>query len=248
MPVTRKQTAPSGWSQAKQRLPGRFRDQHKSPQFPEGRPWIGQLERPALQDEGLETASIPMPVGELAADGWTAPFYPDQKYFRYSQGTEILEFRLRIDYRQMLADDTASTREYYKRAVKEAAALKMYPLPTYGSVIPWELQQVIGPAPRSPKIAEAALAGDQWLLGQSTEVNEALQRLLEMGTSWTPTPEQSMQGGDDLKKLRAELDALKAELSKPKGNRKGASPEQMEQMRNARKKNDTKPSPAVAQT
>ena len=199
------------------------------------------LERPALQDGGIETAALPMPIGDLNADGWEAPWYPEQKYFKYSQGTQILEFRLKIDYRAMLVDYTAATREYYERAVKQAAALKMFPLPTFGGLIPWELEQAVGPAPKSPKIPEAALSGDLWLLGFSNEENEELARFLQMGTKWVPTPEQSLKGVDDLQAMRNELAELRALLTK----KNGGSAEHMKRMRESRK---NKPAQADAMT
>lgn len=241
MPILRQAASVSGWSQDKQRLPGRFHDQHRSSLFPEGRPWIGMLERPALQDGGIETAALPMPIGDLNADGWEAPWYPEQKYFKYAQGGTILEFRLKIDYPAMKGDYTAATRAYYERAVKEAAALKILPLPVFGAVIPWELEQVVGPAPRSPKIPEAAMTGDQWLLGFSEEENEELARYLQMGTQWVPTPEQSVRGADELATMKAELRELRAllQLQAAVSSKRGASPEHMQRMREMRK--PTKP-------
>jgi hypothetical protein len=201
--TAREPNAAVGWSQDMQRSAALYYDQHRSPKFPDGRPWWSySVERPALQ-EGIKTDMRAMPVGELNADGWEAPWYPEQKYFRYSQGV-LQDFRVRIDYVAMKNDYTAATRTYYERAVKEAATLSM-PLPTYNSVIPWELQQVVGPAPKSPKIPEAAMAGDLWLLFGEGDENEELARLLTMGTEWVPTPEQSLAKADELALVKAQL-------------------------------------------
>jgi hypothetical protein len=212
MPVLRTVKTSSGWSQDKQRAVALFHDQHRSEQYPDGRPWWGVTERAAIQDGDTPTAALPGVVGDLNVDGWEAPWYPEQKYFNYAPSGRMLEFRLRIEYGRMRTDYTAATRAYYERAVKKAAALKMS-LPTYNSVIPWELQQVVGPAPKSPKIPEAALAGDRWLLFGEGEENEVLHRLLTMGTEWVPTPEQSVKTGDEMQKLRGELEELKAMLT-----------------------------------
>lgn len=209
--VTKQQ---SGWSQAKQRGLAIFYDQHKHPtKCPNGRPWWAITEKPA------EGAAMPMPVGPLMPMDWEqlgifAPWEPEQAYLirnlgKAKPGATLSEYRFFIDYPQMVTDYTAAHKMYYERAVKEAAALRITPLPKYGDVLPYELRIVVGEPPKSPKVPQAALAGDDWLLGFDREENEALARLLTMGNVNIATFEQSVQSHDETAELRKELESLK---------------------------------------
>ena len=120
-----------------------------------------------------------MPVGELIPHGWGAPWTPDMHYMQMSLGT-LQTNRFRIAYERMITDYRQSMEEYYQRAATEAAAFNL-PIPEYGEAVTWKLKAIVGAAPRSPRIPEAALAGDRWLLGFTDEPNEYLQRLLESG-------------------------------------------------------------------
>ncbi len=205
----------SGWSQAKQRDLAIYYDDHRHPvKCPNGRPWWAIVERPA------EGAAMPMPVGPLMPMDWEslgifAPWEPDQKYIvrnlgKAKPGATLSEYRFHIDYESMELDFTTQTRAYYERAVKEAAGLHIHPLPKYGQMLPYELRIVVGEAPKSPKIPQAALAGDDWLLGFDREENVELARLLQTGHRDIETFEQSIASQDDTAKLRAELEELKA--------------------------------------
>lgn len=213
--VTKQQ---AGWSQAKQRSTAIFYDQHKHPtKCPTGRPWWAIVEKPA------EGAAMPMPVGPLMPMDWEAlgifaPWEPEQKYIirnigKAKPGATLSEYRFFIDYTQMVTDYEAEQRAYYERAVKEAAALHL-PLPKYGDVLPYELRIIVGEPGKSPKIPQAALAGDDWLIGFDREENEMLARLLKMGHTDLATVEQSMAQQDDTAKLRAELEELKSLMLK----------------------------------
>lgn len=210
--VTKQQ---AGWSQAKQRDLAIFYDQHHHPvKCPNGRPWWAIVERPA------EGAAMPMPVGPLMPMDWEslgifAPWEPEQKYIirtlgRAKPGATMNEHRFSIDYQQMVTDYTADQRAYYERAVKEAAALHMNPLPRYGDVLPYELRVIIGEPGKSPKIPQAAMTDDQWIIGFDREENTELARLLKMGHTDLATVEQSMAAQDDTASLRAELEELKS--------------------------------------
>ncbi len=193
-----------GWSQAKQRSLAVFYDQHKDgTKFPNGRPWWCYVERPA------DGAAMPMPVGELQPHGWEAPWYPEHKYINMAMG-RLSDNHFRIDYQRMITDYTSAMREYYSRAVKEAVALNL-PAPGYMGVIGYRLTQIVGEPPKSPKIPEAALAGDRWLLGFHDETNEALSRLLTMGNIALETPEQSISTQDEIAELREKLNQLIAQ-------------------------------------
>ena len=172
-PLSRYQAPVEGWNQNRQRGLGLFYDQHRSEKFPDGRPWWSYTERPA------DGAHMPMPVGELIPHGWTAPWVPDATYMQMSMGT-LQTNKFRIMYERMIADFRQSMDEFYQRAAAEALQANL-PIPDYGAPLGWKLRAIVGQPPRSPRIPEAALAGDRWLLGFTLEPNEYLQRLLESG-------------------------------------------------------------------
>lgn len=193
--MANKYVAPSeGWSQAKQRSVAIWYDQHTHPvKAPQGRPWWSVVENSA------EGGVMPMPVGELTPMDWEAagifaPWFPDMKYVTArigmsKPGLHIFEHRFKIDYQSMLTDFTASTRAYYERAVREARSQNLK-VPRNLSEIPYELEIIVGQPPKSPKIPEAAMSGDAWLLGFDQEENEQLARYLKFGTAQVLTFEQ----------------------------------------------------------
>lgn len=194
--MANKYVAPSeGWSQAKQRSVAIWYDQHTHPtKAPQGRPFWSIVENAA------SGGVMPMPVGELTPMDWEqsgifAPWMPDMKYItaRIGQskpGLSIFEHRFKIDYQQMLTDFTAATRAYYERAVREARSQNLK-VPRNLSEIPFELEIIVGTPPKSPKIPEAAMSGDAWLLGFDQEENEQLARYLKFGTAQVMTFEQA---------------------------------------------------------
>lgn len=194
---------PAGWSQADQRNYAVWYDQHKCAKFPQGRPWWSVVERPA------EGAAMPMPVGELQPQGWDAPWMPDANYInksigRATQGATMHEHRFRIDYTAMINDRKQALREYYDRAVLEAVG-QGWEAPNYGDVISFRLRAIIGAPPQSPKIPEAAMAEDPWILGFSTAENETLARLLQHGREDIETATQSEAKMDRVGELEAKL-------------------------------------------
>lgn len=190
-----------GWSQARQRSLAIFYDQHKDgDRFPNGRPWWCYVERPA------DGAAMPMPVGELQPHGWDAPWYPESKYVAMAVG-RLSDNHFRLDYQRMITDYTAELRAYYAKAVREAAA-QNFKAPVYGGAVEYRLRMIVGEAPKSPKVPEAALAGDRWLLGFTKEPNESLQRLLTMNSETLESPEESVSNADQIEDLRRKLDAL----------------------------------------
>lgn len=184
---------PEGYSQASNRGVMFWFDQHRDPHyrtpdgvaiFEQGRPYWSWVERPA---DGVDA---PMPVGEVIPLGWGAPFYAPQQYIIKSigkvtgrgdwlKGAGTTQF-FKIDYAEMLKHDTDAMQEYYRLAVAEAVRLKE-PLPKYGQPLSPELRLVVGPPPRSPKIAEACIAGDKWILGQQMPITDRV-----TGKSYVP--------------------------------------------------------------
>jgi len=172
--LTRYQAPAEGWNQNRQRGLGLFFDQHRSKDFPDGRPWWCYTERPA------DGAHMPHPVGELIPHQWSAPWTPEAMYMQMSMGT-LQTNRFRIMYERMIADYQQARDEYYQRAVAEAVQNSL-PIPESAELLTHKLVMIVGRPPRSPRIPEAALAGDRWLLGFTTEPNEYLQRLLDYGS------------------------------------------------------------------
>lgn len=193
-----------GWSQADQRSYAIFYDQHKSAQFPQGRPWWAVVERPA------EGAAMPMPVGPLQPQGWDAPWLPADKYMtasigRATPGATMQEHKFRIDYAAMIADCKRAMREYYDNAITEAIG-QGWTAPDYGDPIPYRLRAIVGKGPPlSPKVPEAALAEDPWILGFSKAENESLARLLQHGLIEVDTAQQSEAKVDKIAALEAKL-------------------------------------------
>jgi hypothetical protein len=216
MPVARQIIMPEGWSQNKQRTVGFFFDQHRDTTyrdakgvaiFENGRPYWAYVEKPA------NGVAMPMPVGEIIPIGWQAPWYAPQKYLVKSLGRIARDGNwhtgpgttnyFRIDYAAMIKEDSDAMQAYYEIAINEAARLNITPLPQYGQPLPHNLRLVVGRPPRSPKIAEAALAGDRWLLGQQMpeldrasgeyviRENPVLARLIKMSHETLLTPDQS---------------------------------------------------------
>lgn len=204
-----------GWSQHKQRALAFYYDQHRSDKFrnAEGEP-IHQIGRPywAWVERPADGAAQPMPVGPIAPAGWQAPWYAPEKYVVRSIGlvtadgawtnSAIRTNHFRIDYGAMAHEATEATKAYYERAVREAAAQKMT-LPKYGQPLPFELEIIVGRAPVSPKLPEAASAGNDWILGQrmpefnpasgrvEVVVDRTLARLIHMSSVDLPTPDES---------------------------------------------------------
>jgi hypothetical protein len=201
----------TGWSQADQRNVAIFRDQHKCAQFPEGRPWWANVERAA------EGAAMPMPVGELMPLGWDAPWFPDAKYInasigRATPGATLQEHKFRIDYAAMIADCKRAMREYYDNAITEAIG-QGWQAPDYGAPIPYRLRAIVGKGPPlSPKVPEAALAEDPWILGFSKAENETLARLLQHGLAEVDTAEQSEVKVDKFAEMEAKMAAQAAQI------------------------------------
>lgn len=242
---TRTALEAEGWSQNKQRATAIFYDQHKDSTyrlpaghpdagkqpFLNGRPWWGYVERPA------EGTAMPMPTGPLVPMGWTAPWYPPEKYIVGSIGRirpdgsmavvgigGVFEARFRIDYVAMMGEYTQALRDYYDKAVRTAAEIGLSG-PDYGAPISYQLRVRIGDPPKSPKVPEAALAGNKWLLGQlppvfnqrtqqwEVEEDEQLARLLSSGDPTVATAEQAERRVDRVAEMEKQIAELRALLT-----------------------------------
>jgi len=175
MPQKPQSQVSSVGSQRDDRYPDTFYDQHRSARFPNGRPWNGNREMAANKGDkdGFIGTLSPGDHTEPFTSGWTAPWYPEQRFFKYNH----LRNKITIDYPAMRAHDAEYSDKYYS-----AAAIISYEKgwePTREGTLPqFTIRKVLGNPPRSPKIAEAAMAGDPWLLGFSNEPNAELATLL----------------------------------------------------------------------
>ena len=242
---TRTALEAEGWSQNKQRSTAIFYDQHKDSAyrypvghprageqpFLNGRPWWGYVERPA------EGTAMPMPTGPLTPMGWEAPWYPPEKYIVSSIGRikpdgsigsagggGLFEARFRIDYVQMMGEYTQAMRDYYDKAVRVAAEMGQAG-PDYGGAITYQLRVRIGDPPKSPKVPEAALAGNKWLLGQQVPVfnsrtqrweveeDEQLARLISSGDITLATAPQAEKQADRVADMERELAEIRKLLA-----------------------------------
>lgn len=171
-----------GADQANRRMLTTFRDQHKSPKFPEGRPWWGYVELPAdpMQPPGVVGAMQPgnheHPFGtreDPTYERWEAPWYPQEKFFDFDHRRGIIRLR----YDKMVVEYTAENRKYYAAANKIAAGNGWEPPKPGGAMHP-RFVDILGQQPQSVKIPQAAQAGDRWLLGFQDERNDELAKIL----------------------------------------------------------------------
>ena len=243
----------NGMDQSATRGVGVWFDQHKSSNyvnakgeriFENGRPYWSVIE--------MKTR---MPVGPVSPIGWDAPFLPPQQYIisgigkatnvvaSYAEGLpkSVTTDRIRIDYQRMKRDDTAATMDHWRLAVNVANE-NGWDVPAYLAPMDRRLLALVGPAPRSPKIADALLSGDPWILGQlqptldpktntmRVEENEQLAKVLKLNRedvfqpqAWEAAENEAPADAKALLKelleMRRELDALKGEPPKNKGGR-----------------------------
>lgn len=180
---------------------------------------------------------MPMPTGPLTPMEWTAPWYPPDKFIVNSIGRVkpdgsmgsaggggLFEARFRIDYVQMIGEYAQAMRDYYDKAVRTAAEIGQVG-PDYGGHISYQLRVRIGDPPKSPKVPEAALAGNKWLLGQQAPVlnartqrweveeDEQLARLLASGDISVSTAEQAEHKADRLAEMEKQLASVLAQLA-----------------------------------
>jgi hypothetical protein len=193
MPGPRLSAPEEGWSQQSNRSPGIFFDQHKSPRHPAGRPWWCWTETPAnpKHPRGIVGELIPivadLDVGGEIVQGWLAPWVPEQKYVVRSIGLLAGGNSFKIDYVSMISDYRQANERYYRLAASTAGA-KNWPAPRMYGPVEFQLRAIVGDPPKSPKLPEAAAAGDPWLLGFSTHVNEQLRTILDRETGRMHVP------------------------------------------------------------
>lgn len=249
--------ASGGRNQKDRRYTDTFYDQHRnSVRFPNGRPWCGQREIAANRD------AVPLPhdgfIGSLTPgayiedDGgivdrvatfgsiWNAPWTPIEKFFRFNYQRKTIQF----DYARMRMEEQQGLDVYYEAAALMGGALNIRV--DYGIVPHFQITAKIGRPSKMLAVADAAMAGDPWLLGFKDEVNPLLANILgytERGlkrvTSFVPeaaspliTPAEVIATPqDELLKRLAELEAQLASMTAEKQKKS----DQMANARAARK-------------
>jgi hypothetical protein len=204
-------------------------DQHKSARFPRGRPWWGHLEIPAepKMSPAFCCELMPGDHNDPFNSSWSAPWLPDQ-VIAHPNGSGRSYFRLDVKkltitwlYPTIIADDKAATLAYYQAAAK-IAYQNGWKAPALNEPVGFQIESILLAPPRSHKIAEAAMAGDPWILGQTSTVNEALAELISgvrvQNDVRAPvvTPAEVLAGGDDIEEriARAVAKALAAERAR----------------------------------
>lgn len=257
MPAARYSTPTEGWNQNKTRSVALFYDQHRSKDYPDGRPWWGYTETPAdpTAQRGVVGEMQPvvadMNLGEgVIVKGWDAPWIPEAKYVHMAVGI-LSGNRFKLDYGRMMTDYAQANDRYYRLAASTAGA-KNWPAPKLYGQVEFQLRAIVGDPPKSPKVPEAALAGDPWILGFEDRPNERLKKILDReqgrmvlqleeaddAENYDAPPIHKAHGTNALAGLSDDDIADLSELLKQR--------RQMGKARSARKKNSTQNAPAVA--
>jgi hypothetical protein len=182
-------------SQRDRRFTDTLYDTHKHPvRFPQGRPFTGQreftsgtqtesitagfitsdLQCGAYYCESPEMGQTPQERMDTLASAWQAPWIPLPKYFRFNYRAKRITFA----YDKMITDEREGLTRYWEAAVKMAAESEIDP---DRNIVPGKVKVVLGlPSQFTNKIrlAQAAQAGDPWLLGFVDEPNVELAKLL----------------------------------------------------------------------
>lgn len=194
--------AATSGSQRDRRFTDTFYDVHKHPtRFPMGRPWTGEREFRSGAEEASETAGFitsdlqqgayfcenPQ-MGQTATERadtlnsvWSAPWVPIAKYFRFNMRRKQVQFA----YDKMIADEKEGLARYWDAAARLAGENDVID-PERPLAVPFRIRTILGlPTTYSGKIrlAQAAQAGDPWLLGFVEEPNIELAKILGINIS-----------------------------------------------------------------
>lgn len=191
--------AASTGSQRDRRWTDTFYDIHRNQaRFPNGRPFTGEREMKSGTEERSESAGFitsDLQCGayfcdhpeqgqtqqermDTLASAWSAPWLPLAKYFRFNYRTKRISFA----YDKMISDERAGLSQYWDAAAKLAGENDTID-PDHPLKVPFRIRRLIG-APSDYtdkiKIAQAAQAGDPWLLGFVDEPNVELAKMLRV--------------------------------------------------------------------
>lgn len=275
-------------SQRDRRFTDTFFDDYRHERFPNGRPFTGQREF----QSGSETESInagflqsdlqcgeyfcesPLHVGGTGQtphermltlqSAWTAPWLMPggKKYMKFDYRRK----RITWQYLGFIADETAGLASFWKAAAKLAGESDVID-PKRPDAVPFRIRTLLGsPRVYSGKIrlAQAAMAGDPWLMGAVETPNEELAKILGLdvqyigGTEFgdaeyvsAPSPKVSAPLLTPDAVLSVPLDQVAAMIAAALKKRdaedaekKAAAKAKMQKVRGARKQN--KPSAGAA--
>lgn len=171
-----------------------YYDQHvwtKGPRaalFGAGRPWTGWREFSSERGapDGFVTAELQRGAfygdeqHQSAQDRersllshWDSPWAPESRYFDFNHRTK----RIRLRYDRVIGDYRIAEETYYQ-ACARISNQNGWKSIEYGAMPSWQVTSVVGYPPLSPRIPQAAMAGDPWLLGFEEEPNPLLVGLL----------------------------------------------------------------------
>lgn len=215
-------------------------DQHKNGRFPNGRPWWGwaeiQTDRRSLP--GFVCEIMPGDTNDPMGSVWSAPWYPIQ--MREQSGRRYLELNMKRatvtwNYPLMIADAKLATLNYYRAAAKIANA-NGWKAPGLNEPVSFQIESILLDPPLSHRIAEAAMAGDPWILGQTEQINDDLAHLLSGVRNRADQPpvsiDEALKFGEGDSSLDARIAKAVADaLEKADATRKRAAQERMAKAR-----------------
>jgi len=226
-------------------------DQHASRRFQRGRPWWGtreyvnDLDRKRGAEDGYIGMLNPGDHTDPWNSSWIAPWLPEQ-VISATPGPGIVFYR--IDYKKdrltwlyqaIIEYDRRMMEDYYSACAKIAAGNGWKAPEQVGDPVSFQITAVLGHPGEDPRIPQAAMAGDPWLLGETEEQNDVLAKMLNMANVWRAqpapavTPQQVLHPGtQDIQAMVAEAvakalqereDAERAKKERQRENgRKGA--------------------------
>lgn len=185
--------------QAKRRYQDTFFDIHQSSRFPRGRPWTGPRELASMPHDRHPDPFCggDLQQGEYVVDDygnvdraatfrstWQAPWVPLKRYFVFVYERKLIRF----NYRQFRLDEERGLNDYFRGAAKLGVGLNIRV--EKGQVPHFQITELLGMPSRMLEIADAALAGDPWLLGHIDEPNPKLAEILGLSVDGLPLPAQ----------------------------------------------------------
>ena len=186
-------------SQRDRRFTSTFFDSYRHQRFPEGRPFTGQREfqsgsetesiaagflQSDLQQgeyfcENPEQGQTPQERALTLASVWSAPWLPIAKYFRFNYRAQRITFALDA----MIADERQGLARFWEAAAKAAGENDVID-PRRPDAVPFRIRTLLG-SPRTYmgkiRLAQAAQAGDPWIMGAVETPNEELAKILGLG-------------------------------------------------------------------
>ncbi len=183
-------------SQSYRRFTDTFWDLHKHPlKFPTGRPFTGEREFTSGTDrESITAGFITSDLQQGAyycdnpemgqtieerqmtlASGWSAPWVPMAKYFKNAFNYRRKTIDLSKGYLQMESDERQGLEIYWRAAAKMAGDNDQV---GPDKPVPFRIATNLGLPSKMIRVAQAARAGDPWLLGFVEEPNVELAKIL----------------------------------------------------------------------